>query len=42
MGGRIDSMEFARSCAYKVTRFIEKDSTQGRCQRRCHIPGHEA
>jgi epoxyqueuosine reductase QueG len=25
MGGRIDSMEFARSCAYKVTRFIEKE-----------------
>jgi epoxyqueuosine reductase QueG len=24
MGGRIDSMEFARSCVYKVSRFIEK------------------
>lgn len=25
MGGRIDSMEFARSCAYRVSRFIEKE-----------------
>jgi len=25
MGGRIDSMEFARSCTYKVARFIEKE-----------------
>ena len=24
MDGRIDSMEFARSCVYKVSRFIEK------------------
>ena len=24
MGGRLDSMEFARSCAYKLSRFIEK------------------
>jgi epoxyqueuosine reductase len=25
MGGRIDSMEFARSCIYKASRFIEKE-----------------
>ena len=25
MGGRIDSMEFGRSCIYKVSRFIEKE-----------------
>lgn len=25
MGGRIDSMEFARTCSYKVTRYIEKE-----------------
>lgn len=25
MGGRLDSMEFARSCIYKVSRFIEKE-----------------
>ncbi len=25
MGGRIDSMEFARSCIYKLSRFIEKE-----------------
>jgi epoxyqueuosine reductase QueG len=25
MGGRLDSMEFARSCNYKVSRFIEKE-----------------
>lgn len=26
MGGRIDSMEFARHCIYKLARFIEKES----------------